>query len=271
MKKSNIEFCGFVMNHATNKYPSAKYYAPANIGLEVWVYLYGTNGETVTDELLNERFEKHYKKKMTREQYDVYTKGWAADKRTATDCEGLLDAYVSNNVTADYCYNKWCPEKGEITPEIIPFLSTVNAAGCAVFKHDPETGKKTHVGFIIGRDTDGTPLVGEARGIAYGVTVTRLTERPFTHWGRPTAVLNFPSSNIVPNIKTVKETVSDPANTDRITALQIMLCAWGFPVTVDGKIGAETRTAFNEFKKTNPNENRINLVIDGETVFHQII
>lgn len=41
----------------------------------------------------------------------------------------------------------------------------------------------THVGWICGFDSDGTPLVVEARGLRYGVVVTRLDTRPWTHRG----------------------------------------------------------------------------------------
>lgn len=278
-KKSNIDFCGFVMTHAKNKYPNATYYAPASIGAEPWVYLYGTTGVKVTQALLDERYEHHYNTKMSIEQYRIYTKGWVERGVTACDCEGLLDYFVGADVTANYCYVTWCKEKGIIETDL-PFLSTPNAAGCAVFVPNEEN-KMTHVGFIIGRDSDGVPLVGEARGIVYGVTVTRLTERPFVYWGRPTEKLIYPSSNIIPATMPISNIKTDPANTDRITALQIMLTANGYPVTVDGKIGKETRNAIKAFIADNTEQTetnikvvnsgkRMDISINGTTVYHEI-
>ena len=268
--KTNIDFVAFVMTHAKNKFPSATYYAPASIGADQWQYLFGTTGNLVTQSLLDDRYDHHYYKKMTRDQYDTYTAGWVEAGVCATDCEGLLDHFVGKDVTANDCFNKWCKEKGVISTDIIPFLATVNAAGCAVFQYDEKSEKMTHIGFIIGRDSDGTPLVGEARGIAYGVTVTRLTDRPFTHWGRPSSVLSFPMSNIVPDIQTVSETKTDPVNTDRITALQLALCAFGYPVTVDGRIGKQTREAAKQFFIANTDRTIFELTVNGEPVFQYI-
>lgn len=279
MMKTNVEFCGFVMTHAKNKYPNGSYYAPASIGAEPWVYLYGTTGKKVTQALLDERYENHYKNKMSIEQYRAYTKGWVETGVIACDCEGLLDFFVGADVTANYCYVNWCKEKGRIENNI-SFLSTSNAAGCAVFVPN-ENNKMCHVGFIIGRDIDGIPLIGEARGIAYGVTVTRLTDRPFEYWGRPTAKLSFPLSNIIPATMPIADIKNEPANTDRITALQIMLTANGYPVMIDGKIGTETRNALKAFMALNTPEtetdikitntgNQMCISINGSTVYHEL-
>lgn len=278
--KTNLDFVGFVMTHAKNKYPNGVYYAPASIGSDRWEYLFGCTGEEVTQTLLDERWENHYSKKMTIEQYRIYTKGWVERHTHAVDCQGLLDVFVSNNVTADYCYRTWCKEKGLIENNV-PFLSTSNAAGTAVFVPNDEN-KMTHVGFIIGRDSDGIPLIGEARGIAYGVTVTRLNERPFIYWGRPSKVLEYPSANIIPAKMPISDIKTAPENTDRITALQIALTANGYPVTVDGKIGKQTRAALKEFIATNTPEtemkinvhhtgSRIDVNINGTTVYYEII
>lgn len=279
--KTNLEFVAFVMTHAKNKYPNGVYYATAAIGADRWEYLFGCTGEVVTQALLDERWKNHYSKKMSIEQYKIYTKGWIDRGTHAVDCQGLLDCFVGKNVTADYCYRSWCSEKGIIETNI-PFLSTSNAAGCAVFAPNEDGSKMTHVGFIIGRDSDGVPLVGEARGIAYGVTVTRLTDRGFTHWGRPSKVLEFPVANIIPAVMPLSSIKTDPANTPRIIALQIALVSNGYPVAIDGKMGTETRTALTAFIAANTPESKtemtvtrtgtnINVDINGNIVYHEIL
>lgn len=259
------------MQYVNCYFSDATYYGCAEISKTPGEYLYGTTGEICTQAILDERFEKHYSAKMTREQYDTYTKGWVQNKKRVFDCEGLLDYFVSKNVTADYCYNNWCEtEKGEITDSVIPFLSTPNALGCAVFEYNAEKKKMNHVGFIVG-NINGDPVIVEARGIAYGVTMTRLSERKFTYWGRPSKVIEYPESPIIPPRVTVNDTNTAPANTDRIKSLQSMLTAWGYPVRIDGRIGAETRAAFSTFMNDNKTQTTIDLMLNGQTVFHNII
>lgn len=74
-------------------------------------------------------------------------------------------------------YRLWCNAKGPIDD-----ITRDYVIGEAVFVSN-KNGKMTHVGWICGFDSDGTPLVIEARGLRYGVVVTRLDNRPWTHRG----------------------------------------------------------------------------------------
>lgn len=267
--KTVKQFFNYLMSFTKDYYADGEYYGCCAISTNPGEYLFGTTGEVVTEAILEDRWKNHYSKKMTREQYDNYTSGWVRRKCRVFDCQGLLDYFVSNNVTADYCFKNWCPEKGAITDETRAYLATRNAAGCAVFVDDGN-GKKTHVGFIVG-NLNGEPLVIEARGIAYGVTMTKLSERPFTHWGRPKKVIEFPESTIIPVRVSVQNTNTCPANTDRIKALQTMLSAYGYACVPDGKIGSKTRAAFKQFIEDNTARIDVKLMLNGETVFHNTI
>ncbi len=267
--KTPKQFFQYLMSFVKDYYSDGEYYGCCAISTNPAEYLYGTNGQIVTEALLDERFENHYKKKMTRTQYDKYTKGWVNRKCRVFDCQGLLDYFAGNNVTADYCYRNWCGEKGIITDEVKCFLATPNALGCAVFEKNSE-GKMNHVGFIVG-NLNGDPLIIESRGIAYGVTMTRLSERNFTYFGRPSKVISFPESTIVPVHISVENTNNCNANIDRIKALQYLLNSYGYACVPDGKIGTETRSAFDRFMNDNRKTARIDLSVNGETVFHNII
>lgn len=165
-------------------------------------YLYGTTGVKVTKGILDERFKNHYSKSMTREQYDQYTNGWVTRGVRAYDCEGLLDAFLGSDVTADYCYQNYSTNKGKITNSIISsFLSTPKALGTGVYFD--KDGKKTHVGFIVGCTQDGNPLIVEARGILHGVCMTKLSERPFTHYAVLDKKLKCDNKNPFVNDKVV--------------------------------------------------------------------
>lgn len=267
-KKTPKQLFQYLMSFTKDYFADGTYYECCAISTNPGEYLFGTTGEIVTEAILNERFENHYKNKMTRTQYDKYTDGWLRRKCRVFDCQGLLDYFASDNVTADYCYRMWCDEKGRITDEIKAYLATPNALGCAVFKD--ENGKKTHVGFIVG-NLNGDPLIIEARGIAYGVCMTRLSEREFTYWGRPSKVIEFPESPVIPP-RTIIENINNcNANIDRIKALQYALTANGYACIPDGKIGKQTRTAAKQFVSDNKTKLSIDLVVNGESVFHNTI
>lgn len=154
-------------------------------GLEPWEYLYGTTGWLVTKELLDERYEHFYKNKgWSRAAFDIATENWAALKRRAVDCQGLLDSFLKTDVTADYCYSAWCTDKGAIED-----VDRKYEIGEALFYRNTD-GRMTHVGFVCGF-LKGEPLAVEARGIRYGVVVSKFSERPWTHRGKVTRKLSY--------------------------------------------------------------------------------
>ena len=149
-----------------------------------WEYLWGAHGQIVTQDMLDDAFATHYNKKgWTREEFDKATAGWVSEGKHVTDCEGLLDAYLGNNVTADYCYNNWCTEKGQISAITRPWV-----LGEAVFRLS--SARMVHVGWICGF-IGNEPLVVEAKGIHYGVVVTKLSWSRWTHRGLVTKQLNY--------------------------------------------------------------------------------
>lgn len=209
-------------------------------GLDPWEYLYGTTGITVSRSLLDERFENFYRKKgWTREAFDVATENWAALKRRVTDCEGLLDAYLGSDVTANYCYMAWCTEKGRLEAVERPFV-----IGEALF-HANSEGRMTHVGFVCG-SLDGEPLVVEARGIRFGVVVTRLSERPWTHRGLITQKLSY--DNEYSDEPKVLSVTKPMIQGEHIRNLQKALNALGYYCGLpDGKCGRVTMSGVYAF------------------------
>lgn len=152
-------------------------------GTEKWEYLYGSVRVQTNKDTIDRYFSEHYASSMSREKYDSYTKSWPKDGY-ATDCQGLLDAYMTydlgekTDINADMNYKYWCIDKGEIES-----ISRNFVLGEAVFMKNAATGRMNHVGWVCGFMPDGEPLVVEARGIAYGVVVTRFNARPWTHRG----------------------------------------------------------------------------------------
>ena len=180
-------------------------YAKAQLGKPYW---YGTFGNTATQSLLNaktKQYPAHY-------QYARMTKYKSQLGERVHDCVGLIKGYlwsknswsapeynVSQDVSANGMYAK-CRERGSIStmPEI---------AGILVFMNG-------HVGIYVG---DGKVI--EARGFHYGVVETKLSERPWTSWGKcpwityPTGKIYFKSCHygeysIVDALKSIGENSS---------------------------------------------------------------
>lgn len=170
----------------------------SNCGTEPWQYLYGTVRLRTDDAALRNFFLNHYSEQMTEPQYHDLTDGWDRNGY-ATDCQGLLDAWLTyeqnepTDINVQMNYMNWCTQKGPIDEIDRPYR-----IGEAVFVQAVSTGKMTHIGWICGFDADGTPLTVDARGIAYGVTVSRMDERHWTHRGLMTAVFTYPQLELSP-------------------------------------------------------------------------
>ena len=241
--KNAIDFIVFALTHAKPESIPAGAKLPVDadeIGSEPWEYLYGTTGHTVTKDLLEERYEHFYKRKgWSREAYAIATENWAALRRRATDCQGLLDSYLGTDVTANYCYSAWCTEKGAITQVDRPF-----EIGEAVFYRNSE-GRMSHVGFVCGF-LNGEPLCVEARGIRFGVVVTKFSERPWTHRGLITQKLSYDKEyRDEPVVLEVKKPMIQG---ECILNLQKALNALGYYCGIpDGKCGRITMSGVREF------------------------
>lgn len=160
-------------------------------GNEPWEYLFGSVRQQTNQDSIDRYFRDHYCSSMTREKYDSYTSKWDRSGY-ATDCQGLLDAYVTyevgekTDINADMNYKYWCTDKGELSAIDRPFV-----LGEAVFMRSDSSGKMHHVGWVCGFMPDGEPLIVEARGIAYGVVVTRFNSRAWTHRGLMKAKFDY--------------------------------------------------------------------------------
>lgn len=165
-------------------------FAKTVVGL--WHYLFGSVRVQTTQDTLDRYYEEHYGPSgMTRARYDALTATWKPTDY-ATDCQGLLDAWLTyeagekTDINADYNYRYWCEEKGRLEDVDRPYC-----IGEALFMQSKSSDRMTHVGWVCGFGDDGDPLVVEARGIAYGVVITKLSKRPWTHRGLMTKKFSY--------------------------------------------------------------------------------
>ena len=240
-----------------------------NVGTEPWHYLYGTVKSKTTAERIEERWRNHYSKTWTRESYDRATAAMQPDDY-ATDCQGLLDAYLTyvqgekTDVNADYNYRKWCADKGRISEIERPY-----ELGEAVFIANSK-GEMLHVGWVCGTDSDGEPLVVEARGLNYGVVITRLESRPWTRRGLMTKKFDYKEDEPM----AIKfEVIKPMLQGDGVKAMQNALNVNGYTddngnaLVEDGKWGSKSQAAFRKLLEAHMQESEIKITVNDSEMF----
>lgn len=209
-------------------------YAKAQLGKPYW---YGTFGQSASESLYTQK----------KKQYPGYYK-WAYANESAKvhDCVGLIKGYLwcdsetdntpVYNTEQDVSANgmrKICTEGGHI--ETIP-----EVPGVLVFMDK-------HVGVYIG----GGEVI-EARGHAYGVVKTKLTDRPWAAWGYCPYVqyeATKAEGECTVNLKVLKK----GAKGEAVKAMQMLLLGYGFPMGkygADGSFGGATEKALKAFQKS---------------------
>ena len=268
-----LDFIRWALTHVNpNTVPSGAVLAngtATNVGTEPWHYLYGTVKSKTTAERIEERWRNHYSKTWTREAYDRATADMQSDDY-ATDCQGLLDAYLTyvqgekTDVNADYNYRKWCTGKGKISEIERPYK-----LGEAVFMANSR-GKMSHVGWICGLDSDGELLVVEARGLSYGVVITRLEDRPWTHRGLMTKKFNYQEDK---PMATKFEVTKPMLRGVGVAAMQRALIANGYTddngnkLVEDGKWGSKSQAAFRKLLEAHTQESEIKVTVNDAEMF----
>ena len=268
-----LDFIRWALTHVNpNTVPSGAVLAngtTANIGTEPWHYLYGTVKSKTTAERIEERWRNHYSKTWTREAYDRAT-ACMSPGDFATDCQGLLDAYLTyelgekTDVNADYNYRKWCTGKDKTSEIERPYM-----LGEAVFMANSR-GKMSHVGWICGLDSDGELLVVEARGLSYGVVVTRLEDRPWTHRGLMTKKFDYKEKE---PMATKFEVIKPMLKGDGVKAMQNALNVNGYTddngnkLVEDGKWGSKSQAAFRKLLEAHTQESEIKVTVNDSEMF----
>ena len=272
-----LDFIRWALTHVNpNTVPSGAVLAngtASNIGTEPWHYLYGTVKSKTTAARIEERWRNHYSKTWTREAYDRAT-ACMSPGDFATDCQGLLDAYLTyelgekTDINADYNYRKWCTGKGKISEIERPYK-----LGEAVFMANSR-GKMSHVGWICGLDSDGELLVVEARGLSYGVVITRLEDRPWTHRGLMTKKFDYKEDE---PMATKFEVIKPMLKGDGVKAMQNALNVNGYTddngnaLEEDGKWGSKSQAAFRKLLEAHTQESEIKVTVNNAEMFSWLI
>lgn len=194
---------------------------------------------------------------------------WRQHAERVWDCQGLADGYVTGsaelgyvNVRARNNYSGWCSPKGTGS---IP--AKYRTPGAAVFIHSASAGYITHVGFLVEPIDEKKPggdwYVVEARGVMYGVVVTKLSTRPWNRWGWMTKYFDYETSEEAAksSLALGDRLLKNGAEGDDVKALQEALIELGYDCGkwgADGDYGDATEMAVRALQRDK------GLQIDGD-------
>ena len=185
---------------------------------------------------------------------------WREHAERVWDCNGLAEGLykdfsgVDINSKARYNYRDWCGVKGS---GLIPAKRRV--PGAAVFWSDSGSGSIHHVAYLIRPVVAGKPEADwwmiEARGVMYGVVITKLMNRKPNFWGWMDKYFDYESSGscaedacpiaFVRNLKNGCEGEDVRQLQSGLIRLGYDLGRWG----ADGDFGDATEAAVRAFQR----------------------
>lgn len=263
------DFIAWALSHAdpntilkSSNFPIAK----DKIGTEPWHYLFGTVKVHTNQYWLNERFNNYYSAHgWTREEYDKVTGSWLPED-WATDCQGLLDAWMTyeagekTDINAQMNYVGWCTDKGKISEIDRPYV-----IGEALFAYSSSSKKMTHVGWVCGFTDSGDVLAVEARGIRSGVVITKMSDRSWTHRGLMTTKFDYTEPKVEPYVFSLQR---PHLKGDECALMQDTLNRLGYRTSggdtleVDGNWGPLSQSVLETFIELNKPEEIKPVVVD---------
>jgi hypothetical protein len=183
---------------------------------------------------------------------------WREHAQRVWDCNGLAEGLykdysgVDINTQARYNYAQWCSPKGS---GLIP--AKYRVSGAAVF-WGTSAANIHHVAYLYKPVKDGVPsgdwYIIEARGVYYGVVMTRLNERKPNYWGWMTKYFDYDQSGVsVPTDAPATSTriLRNGDEGEDVRAMQTNLIRLGYDCGrwgADGDFGDATEMALKKFQ-----------------------
>ena len=210
-------------------------YCKAQLGLPYWMGTYGQIATRALYEANKKRLPNYYTADNFLQQLG----------KRVHDCVGLIKGYrwcatptsapvynAAQDVAVSGLYAQ-CSRRGDLR-------SMPNIPGVCVFI------PRQHVGVYIG---DGWVI--EARGHAYGVVKTRLSDRPWTQWGMPDWI-RYDTKTEDKTVAVNAREIERGSKGGAVRTLQAALNARGYDCgTADSIFGTRTVNACKAFQKDN--------------------
>lgn len=192
---------------------------------------------------------------------------WREHAERVWDCNGMAEGLYKDfsgtdvNTKARYNYSQWCDPKGS---GLIP--AKYRVPGAAVFWGDSASSIH-HVAYlykpVVDGSADGDWYLIEARGVNYGVVMTKLKSRNPNFWGLMTRYFDYENSEAVtPTVCHIGDRIlKNGSEGDDVKELQTNLIEFGYDCGkwgADGDFGDCTEMAVKAFQTDS------NLTVDGQ-------
>lgn len=201
-----------------------------------WIYVWGANGEPLTQALINRLYRDYGSASYPLSYYNNKLATGAG--KMAADCSGFMMPLSGYDDTAHGYYNA-CVQKGVIG-------GLLSDKVCLVFKRN-SSGRMYHIGIYLG---DGT--VAEMASSAANYQHKSMYGAGWTHWGRPKWI-DY-SDAVDPHKCILDLDIPLPSlvkghNCGYVKTLQQLLVARGYSTNgVDGIFGSGTEAAVAQFQ-----------------------
>ena len=211
-----------------------------------WVYWYGTYGRPCTESLYNSK-KKQYPSHYTASRAAGYQRD-IAEHRWCADCVGMIKAFFWSGgqfeTTPKYASNN-CPDVSangmiKLCKETGPIKSIPDEPGLVVWKDG-------HIGVYVG---GGYTI--EMRGFDYDCVRRKVTDGPWTKWGRlPASMMTYTNGTAPAPVGPDDIVLSKGSKGEAVKELQEDLLALGYKLPkygADGDFGSETQAAVRAFQ-----------------------
>jgi Putative peptidoglycan-binding domain-containing protein len=216
-------------------------------------YILGSYGQNPKKWSINSWWFQQYKSNAKQYKQALY---WREHAKRVFDCQGLSEGYyldqTKTNVDtkARYNYAQWCSPKGK---GLIP--ASFRVPGAAVFWSDSGASSIHHVAYLY-KPVDANKPGGdwyliEARGVMYGVVLTKLNARKPNFWGWMTKYFDYDQPNLEPAPAPSNE-LKHGDEGSAVKQMQTNLIRLGYDCGkwgADGDFGDATEIALKKFQK----------------------
>lgn len=217
-------------------------------------YIMGATGQDPKKWSVNSWWFTQYNNNPKQKAKALY---WREHAAHVWDCNGLSEGIYKNhtgvdiNTRARYNYSGWCNPKGS---GMIPVKYRV--PGAAIFWGDTASSIH-HVAYlykpVVSDKPEGDWYIIEARGVMYGVVMTKLYERKPNFWGWMTKYFDYDNSESSPEpTPTFHPLLRNGSENDAVKTLQTYLIELGYDCGrwgADGDFGDATELAVKKFQK----------------------
>lgn len=219
-------------------------------------YIMGSQGQNPKKWAANSWWFTQYDGNAKQKSKALY---WREHAARVWDCNGMSEGIykdytgVDINTKARYNYSGWCNPKGS---GMIP--TQYRVPGAAIFWGDTASAIH-HVAYlykpVVANKPDGDWYIIEARGVMYGVVMTRLYERKPNYWGLMSKYYDYSDTTSAPveaPITIYHPLLRNGSENEYVKILQTYLIDLGYDLGrwgADGDFGDQTEIAVKKFQK----------------------